>query len=77
MAEAIASITAERTRVMSGGRRLSARILQTPAERAAGTATLLIKDSRLEAQNTALSGSGYRPGSWHAYTVAQSQAAFS
>lgn len=79
MADTLAQVDAERIRLQSGGRSLVARVVQTQAQAIAGEASLAVKDSRSETggENEALAAHGYKPGSWHVFTVAQSQAAFS
>jgi hypothetical protein len=78
MADSLAAVEAERIRLQSGGRSLVARVVQTQAEREAGTARLMVKDSRSETggENEAVTALGYTPGSWHVFTVAQSLATF-
>jgi hypothetical protein len=70
MADSLAACQAERTRLMSGGRLLSARVEQSLAELQAGEARLFVKDSRSETggENEALTALGYTPGSWHLYS---------
>ena len=79
MADTVAQVEAERVRLQSGGRSLVARVTQTRAQALAGEAALEVKDSRsvTDGENEALTAYGYTPGSWHPYTVAQSQATFS
>jgi hypothetical protein len=78
MADTLAQVQTERTRLMSGGRRLTARVVQSIAEAAAGTAHLEVKDARSTtgSEQELQAAFGTTPGGWRRLTVAQSQATF-